>query len=125
MLIEKIFIPDKFKRYFKFLPVELNRYINQYIPYQKCIICEYKNISYNKIYICSPYCFGIFYSRVIGRASYIYGILLTHKCYIITIETIQVFLYLSYMLIYILHIVVSFSFYTIVLTNLFTHIIYK
>ena len=35
------------------IPIELVRYINQYVPSKNCLICNQYGISYSSIYICN------------------------------------------------------------------------
>ena len=80
------------KKIFKFFPRELIRYIDNYIPYKKCIICNKVIIKYsNQYYICSFYCYSklfiykfIFYSGNVCLIFY-------HSIYVSTVYLCYIF----------------------------------
>ena len=48
----------------KKLPIELVRYINQYVPSKNCVICNQYGISYSSIYLCNNNCRMIFIIKI-------------------------------------------------------------
>ena len=48
----------------KKLPIELVRYINQYVPSKNCVMCNQYGISYSSIYLCNNNCRMIFIVKI-------------------------------------------------------------
>jgi len=46
------------------IPIELVRYINQYVPSNNCVMCNQYGISYSSIYICNNKCRIIFIVKI-------------------------------------------------------------
>jgi len=106
------------KKVFKFFPRELIRYIDSYIPYQQCIICNKIIVKYsNQYYICSFFCYNIYFFYKFKHFSYIISLVLCNKLFFFLVylnSRLQYIGSFTFVIFKLLHIIVAIHFYLII-----------